>query len=70
MFNFNTFLGVSGGSIINILASQLSENLNVEWKKWRIFFCDERLTSFSNSDSTFGQFKVSEFSGYNLYFEH
>nr|CAB3264814.1 6-phosphogluconolactonase-like [Phallusia mammillata] len=50
-------LGVSGGSIINILASNLAENPNVNWSKWKVFFCDERLSSFSSEDSTYGQFK-------------
>ena len=54
------FLGVSGGSIINILASELASNAGVEWGKWKIYFCDERLASFSHSDSTYGQFKVNE----------
>jgi len=57
---FFCFIGVSGGSIINILASQLVENTNIEWAKWNVFFCDERLTPFTNADSTYGQFKVSD----------
>ena len=56
--DFICVAGVSGGSIINILASQLAGNPNVQWAKWKVFFCDERLTPFSNSDSTYGQFKV------------
>nr|XP_026696680.1 6-phosphogluconolactonase-like [Ciona intestinalis] len=50
-------LGVSGGSIIGILADKLLDNPLVEWGKWKVFFCDERLTEFSNSDSTYGQFR-------------
>lgn len=51
--------GVSGGSIINILAERLSKETDLEWNKWRVFFCDERLVPFNHPESTYGQFKVS-----------
>uniref|UniRef100_H2ZGU4 6-phosphogluconolactonase n=1 Tax=Ciona savignyi TaxID=51511 RepID=H2ZGU4_CIOSA len=51
-------LGVSGGSIVNILAEKLLGNPQVDWSKWKVFFCDERVVGFGDGDSTFGQFKV------------
>jgi len=51
-------LGVSGGSIVSMLATIFEkENDNIQWEKWAIFFCDERLVSFDKDDSTYGQFK-------------
>lgn len=49
-------LGVSGGSIINILSEKLASQ-KVDWTKWKVFFCDERLTPFSDPESTYGQYK-------------
>ncbi|XP_076800224.1 putative 6-phosphogluconolactonase [Clavelina lepadiformis] len=51
-------LGVSGGSIVNFLSKQLQNNPNIEWSKWKVFFCDERLTDFGNPESTYGQYKA------------
>ena len=47
-------LGVSGGSIINILSDKLAGNTQVEWAKWKVFFCDERYVPQSDPDSTYG----------------
>lgn len=49
-------LGVSGGSIINILSDKLAGNTQVEWAKWRVFFCDERHVPQSDPESTYGQY--------------
>lgn len=49
-------LGVSGGSIINILVEKLASQ-KVDWGKWKVFFCDERLVALSDPDSTYGQYK-------------
>lgn len=46
-------VGVSGGSMVGMLASILPE-VNTDWQKWRFFFCDERLVPFDSADSTFG----------------
>lgn len=60
-------VGLSGGSLPAILAEVLP-TINTEWKKWRFFFCDERLVSFSDPESTFGAYrsivvpKISEIS--------
>lgn len=46
-------VGLSGGSMVGMLATILPE-VKTDWKKWRFFFCDERLVPFENADSTFG----------------
>ncbi|OXA60204.1 6-phosphogluconolactonase [Folsomia candida] len=53
-------LGVSGGSIISILAEGLPK-LNTDWTAWKIFLCDERLVPEDDSESTYGQYKIKLF---------
>jgi len=48
-------IAVSGGSQPTQLASCLGE-IKTDWKKWRIFFCDERLVPSDNEDSTYGAY--------------
>lgn len=50
-------MGVSGGSIIKTLAEVFQKASDIEWTRWAIFFCDERIVPFDSSDSTYGQFK-------------
>lgn len=49
-------VGLSGGSLPSILAEVLP-NIKTEWKKWKFFFCDERIVSFDNPESTFGAYR-------------
>lgn len=49
-------VGLSGGSLPAILAEVLP-TINTDWKKWKFFFCDERLVSFSDPESTFGAYR-------------
>lgn len=49
---------MSGGSIVNIIADKLTKK-EIEWDKWRIFFCDERFVPFTDAESTYAQYKVS-----------
>ena len=28
-----------------------------EWKKWHVFFCDERIVGFEDKESTYGEYK-------------
>lgn len=51
---FNGF--VPGGSLITFLAKGLPE-IQTDWEKWRLFFCDERIVPFNSVDSTFGEYK-------------
>lgn len=49
-------VGLSGGSLPTILAEVLPK-ITTDWKKWKFFFCDERLVSFSDPESTFGAYR-------------
>lgn len=49
-------VGLSGGSLSTILADVLP-TIQTDWKKWRFFFCDERLVSFDDAESTFGAYR-------------
>lgn len=49
-------VGLSGGSLPTILAEILPK-ISTDWKKWKFFFCDERLVSFSDPESTFGAYR-------------
>lgn len=51
------YVGVSGGSFPPMLIRVLKRLNNVDWKKWLIFFCDERCVPSTSPDSTFGVFK-------------
>jgi 6-phosphogluconolactonase len=59
-------LGVSGGSVIDVLAEGLP-SLSTDWKSWRIFLCDERLVPSDDPESTYGAYvqkllpKIPEF---------
>jgi len=50
------FFGVSGGSVIDVLADGLP-GLNTDWKAWKIFLCDERLVAVDDPESTYGAYK-------------
>lgn len=50
-------VGLSGGSLINYLATGAGA-CSTDWSKWRLFFCDERYVNEANEDSTFGQYKA------------
>ena len=49
-------VGLSGGSLPIILADVLP-TIKTDWKKWKFFFCDERLVSFNDPESTFGVYR-------------
>lgn len=49
-------VALSGGSLIQMLERCLPK-LNTNWEKWRIFFCDERVVSFSDPESTYGLYR-------------
>lgn len=49
-------VGLSGGSLPTIL-SQVLPTIKTDWKKWKFFFCDERLVSFNDPESTFGAYR-------------
>jgi len=35
-------VGLSGGSLPRILATELKFRTDIDWDKWAVFFCDER----------------------------
>lgn len=45
-----------GGSVVSLLSEHLSK-IETDWSKWRFFFCDERLVSFDDPESTYAQYK-------------
>ncbi|KAM7342972.1 6-phosphogluconolactonase [Cochliomyia hominivorax] len=49
-------MGVSGGSVVNYLATALSQVGN-NLEKFKFFYCDERFVPESDSDSTNGVYK-------------
>lgn len=49
-------IGLSGGSMANFLCKGLP-NIDTQWSKWRLFFCDERLVPEDSADSTWGLYK-------------
>jgi len=44
---------ILGGSAAKYLCEHLS-TLETDWSKWRIFFCDERHVSLTDTESTCG----------------
>lgn len=60
------YLGVSGGSVAKFLGDGLPEISDLQWDKWHIYFCDERLVAFDHADSTYKIYKVRRglFSGF------
>jgi 6-phosphogluconolactonase len=60
-------IGVSGGSVAKYLTQGLGARApSVDWTKWRIFFCDERLVPFDDGESTYGYFKRELFDRVNF----
>ena len=48
-------VGLSGGSIISILANILPR-LQTDLSRWRFYFCDERVVPVESADSTYGAY--------------
>lgn len=51
------YIGVSGGSVAKFLGKELPLIKEIQWDKWHVFFCDERLVPFDNDDSTYKLYK-------------
>ncbi|XP_046397387.1 6-phosphogluconolactonase isoform X2 [Ischnura elegans] len=49
-------VGLSGGSLVKFLSEGLP-NIDTDWSKWRLFFCDERVVPTDSADSTYGEYK-------------
>ena len=53
-------IGLSGGSLVDILASILPR-LQLPWARLRFFFVDERFVPFTSDDSTFATYQQKLF---------
>lgn len=62
----NFTVGLSGGSVAKYISQGFISRTNVDWSKWRIFFCDERLVPFDSEDSTYAFFKQELFDRVNI----
>lgn len=67
-------IGISGGSLLNVLNEGLLKRNDIKWDKWDVYFADERLVPFDSLESNYGQAKaklfdkIPENSGYpNIY---
>ncbi|KAL8602620.1 hypothetical protein ACOMHN_021967 [Nucella lapillus] len=49
-------IGVSGGSAAKFLCNGLP-GCSTDWKKWRIFFCDERHVSYDDPECTYSVYR-------------
>ena len=54
-------IGISGGSLLNVLHEGLLKRDDIKWDKWDIYFADERLVPFDSSESNYGQAKSKLF---------
>lgn len=52
-------MGLSGGSLVSMLSKELLALPELDCSKWVVGFCDERLVSFDDPESTYGLYKVS-----------
>lgn len=52
-------LGLSGGSLVSMLSKELLALQELDYSKWLVGFCDERLVPFDDCESTYGLYKVS-----------
>lgn len=54
-------IGISGGSLLNVLHEGLLKRDDIKWDKWDVYFADERLVPFDSEESNFGQAKSKLF---------
>lgn len=59
-------LGLSGGSLVSMLSKELPVLPNLDCSKWVAGFCDERLVSFDDPESTYGLYKTQLFCKINI----
>lgn len=50
------YIGLSGGSVVKFLIQGIPK-ITTDFSKWKLFFCDERVVSEEDPDSTFGVYK-------------
>ncbi|KAM7387160.1 hypothetical protein PAMA_009668 [Pampus argenteus] len=59
-------LGLSGGSLVSMLSKELLVTPGLDCSKWVVGFCDERVVSFDDPESTTGLYKSHLFSKVNI----
>ncbi|TRY56745.1 hypothetical protein DNTS_004717 [Danionella cerebrum] len=59
-------LGLSGGSLVSILSKELPALPGLDYSRWLIGFCDERLVPFTDPESTYGLYKDQLFEKINI----
>ncbi|XP_068574997.1 6-phosphogluconolactonase [Cebidichthys violaceus] len=59
-------LGLSGGSLASMLSKELLALPQLDCSKWVVGFCDERVVSFDDPESTYGLYKSQLFSKVNI----
>uniref|UniRef100_A0A1A8DMR1 6-phosphogluconolactonase n=1 Tax=Nothobranchius kadleci TaxID=1051664 RepID=A0A1A8DMR1_NOTKA len=59
-------LGLSGGSLVSMLSKELLALPELDCSKWLVGFCDERLVSFDDPESTYGLYKSHLFTKTNI----
>lgn len=56
-------IAISGGSLVKVLNKCLVQDKEladkIQWFKWNIYFCDERIVALEHEDSNYGAFKTS-----------
>lgn len=50
-------IAISGGSLIEVLHQGLLKRIDIRWGLWDIYFVDERLVSFEDKQSNYGEAK-------------
>ena len=59
-------IGVSGGSLAKIVCHGLRDKQGIDWKQWKVFFCDERHVNFDDAESTYAYYKKEFFDPVNF----
>ncbi|XP_030646200.1 6-phosphogluconolactonase [Chanos chanos] len=59
-------LGLSGGSLVSMLSKELIALPSLDFSRWIVGFCDERLVPFDDPESTYGLYKNQFFSKVNI----
>ncbi|KAG5518620.1 hypothetical protein PMAC_002588 [Pneumocystis sp. 'macacae'] len=47
------YIAISGGSLPKILGENIKDLIDINWKKWEIFFADERVVPLCHQDSNY-----------------
>ncbi|KAM9312875.1 6-phosphogluconolactonase [Gastrophryne carolinensis] len=52
----NFCLGLSGGSLVQLLSQELPKTAGLNTEGWKVAMCDERLVPFTDPESTYGEY--------------